>query len=209
MTPKGFVSNSSPPPGTMGAVSKDKIEFKTSSFRRKPKEGGSVTMSTVTRGSNAEKKVGLNGPLVFNRLDAAANGGMSSSIANYDDDVSLDSIIQNIYNYLLTSDAPTPNVSTVKKETGGANMADEFKSCADICSGMVAQHQVTTDTEEGIPILFTRYDRKIDLPPRRLGQSELMSLEISGSVMNRRHPPSSSMRLVPHSLTSLRANYND
>ena len=101
-------------PGTMEAV--NRIKLNSEILVVEMVKRGKYWVVYFSLSYNAEKKVGLNGPLVFNRLDAAANG-MSSSIANYDDDVSLDSIMQNIQ-LSLDVRCPTPNVSTVKKETG-------------------------------------------------------------------------------------------
>lgn len=193
MTPKDFVIDSKTPHSKEGEQ-QGTTEVKTSSFRRKPKgrSGASVAVNTIARSVSADKKTAIGGPLVFNRLDAAAREEGGVTVKENDENPSVDSVIESIFTYLSTSEAPTPNVSTVKKVSGGANMSDELEIvAAEICSS-IAQHQIATDAEESIPILFPQYDRKIDLPPRRLGQSELLSLRNQWVKMNRQRPPSSS-----------------
>lgn len=195
MTPQGYVSKSSATSSSLGKrdqQAEDGASVRTSSFRRKPKGGGgaSVAVSTI-RSTTTEKKSGLEGPLIFNRFDAIVDREKEKK-ESAEGMASLEGTIETIHHYLTTSEAPTPNISTVKRETAGANTADELMLIADEIISTISQHQLATAAEESsIPVIFPSYDRKIDLPPRRLGQTELLALKNVFVKMNRQHPPSS------------------
>ena len=195
MTPEGYSSKC--PTTTTGKIdnggdysnaAESDANVRTSSFRRKPKGGGSSLAASTINTTATKKNLTSDGPLIFNRLDTMTDRGKEKE---HEVVVSLESTLDKIYSYLTTSEAPIPNISTVKRETSGANQADELMLVASEIISTIQQHQLATDTEESIPILFPSFDRKIDLPPRRLGQTELLSLKSHFVKMNRQHPPSS------------------
>jgi hypothetical protein len=100
-------------------------------------------------------------------------------------------VIASIYSFLSTSVAPTPNSSTVRAVRGGVNIADELELVSSDIVGAIVAHQISTDSGEAIPLLFPHYDRKLNLPPRRLTHSELLKLKAHYIKMNGKRPAES------------------
>lgn len=155
----------------------------------KPKKKNSEVSSELSADSRGTETLPSN-----EVLESPSILSISGSAVSYADDLNTFSDLMDVLTpmkeYLLTTNLPLPNSSTVSAQHGQAHLLYELDRTSQKITQAIMAHQA--EALEGTPLKFSEFDRALTLN-RHISLAELQRYRSQFVKVNSQHPPHSSV----------------